>query len=200
MDIAGDLIQGGAGRVRLAVRTQPHLVLRNSACGPNDLLAAALQRVPTRIADSIDEFIRRKTIGDLAPWGLTLPQEGTFAALRRDDSQPTVIDPDVIEAIKGGRIKIVAGVSSVDADGVELTDGTMLRPDAIIAATGFSTGLEPLVGHLEVLDAQGMPRSSCGSTTASGLYFLGYEPGVGVIGPRARRAARDLCRELAGGR
>jgi hypothetical protein len=75
--------------------------------------------VPTRIADSIDEFIRRTTVGDLVPWGLTLPEEGTFTALRRDDSQPTIVDPDVIEGIKGGRIEIVAGVSSVDANGVQ---------------------------------------------------------------------------------
>jgi putative flavoprotein involved in K+ transport len=197
VDIAGDLIQGGAGRVRLAVRTQPNIVLRNSAWGPNDLVAAALQRVPTRIADSVDVFIRHKTVGDLAPWGLTLPEEGTFSALRRDDSQPTVIDPDVIEAIKGGRIEIVAAVSSVDANGVQLGDGTMVRPDAVIAATGFRTGLEPLVGHLGVLDDQGRPRGGPGSASAAGLYFLGYDKGVGVIGPRARRAARDLCRELA---
>jgi thioredoxin reductase len=200
MDIAGDLTQGGAGRVRLAVRTQPHLVLRNSAWGPNDLLAAALQRVPTRIADSIDEFIRRKTVGDLALWGLTVPAEGTFSALRRDDSQPTIIDPDVIEAIMGGRIEIIAEVSSVDANGVRLKDGTVLWPDTIIAATGFRTGLEPLVGHLGVLDDGGMPRDSYGSASVPGLYFLGYETGVGVIGPRSRRATRHLCRELAGRR
>jgi cation diffusion facilitator CzcD-associated flavoprotein CzcO len=200
MDIAGDVIAGGAGRVRLAVRTQPNIVLRNSLWGPNDLVAAALQRMPTRVADSVDLFIRHKTVGDLAPWGLTLPAEGTFAALRRDDSQPTVMDRDVIAAIKGGRIEVVAGVSSVDADGVQLSDGTVLRPDAVIAATGFTTGLEPLVGHLGVLDDQGRPRSGCGSAIAAGLYFLGYDKGVGVIGPRARRAARDLCRELAGAR
>jgi putative flavoprotein involved in K+ transport len=199
MDIAGDLVQGGAGRVRLAVRTQPHLVLRGSAWGPNDLLAAALQRVSTRVADAIDEFIRRRTIGDLTPWGLTLPAQGTFTALRRD-SQPTVIDRDVLEAIKAGRIEVVAGVSSVGANGVQLSDGIMLRPDTIIAATGFSTGLEPLVGHLGALDDHGMPRSGCGSTTVPGLYFLGYETGVGVIGPRGRRATRQLCRKLAGGR
>jgi putative flavoprotein involved in K+ transport len=197
MDIVGDLVQGGAGRVRLAIRTQPHLVLRNSACGPNDLLAAALQRVPTRIADAIDALIRRKTVGDLAPRGLTLPEEGTFTAFRRDESQPTIIDPDVVEAIKAGRIEIIAGVSSVDANGVQLNDGTMLWPDAIIAATGFRTGLEPLVGHLGVLDDQGMPRSGYGSAIAAGLHFLGYEKGVGVIGPRARGATRHLCRELA---
>jgi putative flavoprotein involved in K+ transport len=186
--------------VRLAVRTQPNIVLRNTVWGPNDLVAAALQRMPTRIADSVDVYIRHKTVGDLAPWGLTLPAEGTFAALRRDDSQPTVMDRDVIAAIKGGRIEVVAGVSSVGADGVQLSDGTVLRPDAVIAATGFTTGLEPLVGHLGVLDDQGRPRSGSGSAIAAGLYFLGYDKGVGVIGPRARRAARDLCRELAGAR
>src|ERR1700722_16146077 len=198
MDIAGDLIQGGAGRVRLAVRAQPHIMLRTSAWGPNDLLAAALQRIPPRIADSVDEFIRRRTVGDLAPWGLELPEEGTFTVLRRDDAQPTIIDPDVAEAIKSGRIEIVAGVSSVGADGVQLNDGTAARPDAVIAATGFRTGLEPLVGHLGVLDDQGMPR--CEPGIAAGLHFLGYGKGAGVIGPRASRTTRQLCRELAGAR
>jgi cation diffusion facilitator CzcD-associated flavoprotein CzcO len=200
MEIAGDLAQGGAGRVRLSVRTLPHIVLRTSAWGPNDLLAAALQRLPTWIADSVDAFIRRKTVGDLAPYGLNLPGEGTFSAFRRDDAQPTIVDSDVIEAIKGGRIEIVAGVSSVDADGVRLDDGTTLLPDTIIAATGFGTGLQPLVGHLDVLDDEGVPRSNGGSALAPGLYFLGYEKGVGVIGPRARRATRDLCQQLVAAR
>jgi cation diffusion facilitator CzcD-associated flavoprotein CzcO len=197
MDIAGDLIAGGAAKVRLAVRTPPHLVMRNSAYGPNDLLAALLQRVPVRIADSIDEFIRLKTIGDLAPWGLGHPAEGTFTAFSRG-GQPTIIDPDVVEAIKGGLIEIVAGVSSVDANGVQLHDGTAFCPDAIIAATGFRTGLEPLVGHLGVLDNQGAPRSSDPSAMAAGLYFLGFEGVTGVIGPRARSATGRLCRELTG--
>ena len=199
MEIAGDLAQGGAGKVRLAVRTPPHIVLRTSAWGPNDLLAAALQRLPTSIADSIDAFIRRKTVGDLAPYGLNAPGEGTFSAFRRDDAQPTIVDSDVVEAIKGGRIEIVAGVSSVGAHGVRLDDGTMLRPDTIIAATGFRTGLQPLVGHLDVLDDEGMPRGGV-SAIAGGLYFLGYERGVGVIGPRARRATRDLCQQLIAAR
>ena len=196
MDIAGDLVQGGAARVRLAMRTRPHLVLRNSAWGPNDLLAAALQRMPVPVADSIDAFLRRRTVGDLVPYGVLPPEEGTFTTFHRDGAQPTIVDPDVVEAIKAGRIEIVTGVSSVDADGVQLTDGTRLQPDAIVAATGFSTGLAPLVGHLGVLDDHGLPRSSAGT----GLYFLGYDKGVGVIGPGARRATERLCRELASAR
>jgi putative flavoprotein involved in K+ transport len=71
--------------------------------------------------------------------------------------------------------------------------------DTIIAATGFRTGLQPLVGHLDVLDDEGMPRGG-GSAIAAGLYFLGYEKGVGVIGPRARRATRELCHRLVAAR
>jgi hypothetical protein len=106
----------------------------------------------------------------------------------------------VVEAIRGGQIEIVAGVSSVDANGVQLNDQAMLCPDAIIAATGFRTGLEPLVGHLGVLDDQGVPRRNGRSAMAAGLHFLGFEGVVGVIGPRARSATGRLCRELAGAR
>ena len=42
--------------------------------------------------------------------------------------------------------------------GAELTDGTRVEADAIIAATGYRRGLEPLVGHLGVLDERGLPR------------------------------------------
>jgi putative flavoprotein involved in K+ transport len=200
LEIAGDLAHGGAARVRLAVRTQPHIVLRGSFWGPNDLVAAVLQRLPARLADAIDAVVHRTTIGDLAPWGLTRPAEGTFAAFRRDDAQPTIVDPDVIAAIKSGRIEVVAAVRSVGAPGVTLADGTVASLDAIIAATGFRTGLEPLAGHLGVLDDHGRPHGHDGSAAPDGLYFLGYQKGVGVIGPRARRATRDLCRQLADSR
>jgi cation diffusion facilitator CzcD-associated flavoprotein CzcO len=192
-DIAADLAGGGAGRVWLAVRSQPHLMMRKSPWGPNDLVAAGLQRMPLPIADSFDRFIRRTTVGNLAPYGLRLPEEGTFTTFRRDDAQPTVVDPDFVAGVKSGRIEVVAGVSSLDADGVELTDGTRLRPDAIVAATGFSNGLDPLVGHLDVLDEEGRPRQ----TSGTGLYFLGYDKGVGVIGPAARRATDRVCQQVA---
>lgn len=196
MDIAGDLLQGGAGKVRIAIRTQPNLVMRTSAWGPNDLLAALLGHMPTNIADSIDGFIRHRTVGDLTLRGLTPPDERTFAALRRGGSVPTIIDPDVVQAIKDGLIEMVAAVSSVDAKGVRLANGISLRPDAVIAATGFGTGLEPLVGHLGVLDDQGAPCDDKGTTVDSGLGFLGYK-NVGVIGRGARQETRELCQALA---
>ena len=44
-----------------------------------------------------------------------------------------------------------------------------ISPDIVIAATGYHTGLEPLVGHLGVLDGRGLPRAR------GGLWFTGFQ-------------------------
>jgi cation diffusion facilitator CzcD-associated flavoprotein CzcO len=200
LEIAYDLAQGEAGRVRVAVRTQPNIMLRSSGGVPGDVPATALLRLPPRVADRIAGFVRRRTIGDLAPWGLTPPDEGLFTRQRRDDKVPAIVDMPVIAAIRSGDIGIVAPVDSVGADGVRLADGTAFWPDAIIAATGYGTGLEPLAGHLGVLDAGGRPLAHGGPPAAPGLRFLGYvaRPGqIGIMGREARRAAREVSTELA---
>jgi putative flavoprotein involved in K+ transport len=51
-----------------------------------------------------------------------------------------------------------------------------VKADAVIAATGYSPGLESMVGHLGVLDPNGRPRlhaPKC-SSQAAGLFFIGY--------------------------
>jgi cation diffusion facilitator CzcD-associated flavoprotein CzcO len=196
LDIARDLAQGGARRVRLAVRTQPNLLLKMSCGLPTDLLAAALYRVPTRIADVVGRLVQRLTVGDLSPWGLTPPEAGIFTRLH-EGFAPAIVGRGVIAAIKARDFEIGPGVSAVNADGVTLTDGTTLRPDALIAATGYTTGLEPLVGHLGVLDDAGMPFEFQGVPLQPGLRFLGYAPCMGVIGRDARRVVRHLHRELS---
>jgi cation diffusion facilitator CzcD-associated flavoprotein CzcO len=200
LEIAYDLAQGGADRVRVAVRTQPNIMLRMSGGVPGDVPAAVLLRLPPRVADRIAGFVSRRTIGDLAPWGLTPPEEGLFTRQRRDDKVPAIVDTAVIAAIRSGDIGIVAAVDSVGADGVRLADGTTFQPDAIIAATGYGTGLEPMAGHLGVLNSGGRPLAHGGPAAAPGLRFLGYvaRPGqIGIIGREARRAAREVSAELA---
>ena len=197
LDIARDLAQGGARRVRVAVRTPPNLLLKLSFGLPTDFVAAALYRLPNWIADPIGRFIQRLNVGDLSRWGLVPPEVGIFTRLHEGDA-PVIVDRGIIAAIKARDFDIVAGVAAVDADGVRLTDGTTLKPDVVIAATGFKTGLEPLVGHLDVLDEGGMPFEFQGVPLQPGLRFLGYAPCMGVIGRDARRVVRHLYRELTG--
>lgn len=196
LDIAHDLAQGGAGRVRVAVRSQPNLLRRAPLGLPSDLLALLQFRLPARIADHTDRALRRITIGDLTAWGLTPPDEGSFTRARRTGSGPTIVDKPVITAIKSGRIEIVAGVDHADADGVRLSDGSAVRPDVIIAATGYTSGLVRLVGHLGVLDDRGLPLASGGPALLPGLRFSGFVANIRNQYLEAVRVAGQVAQEL----
>jgi len=185
MEIAYDLVEGGAGRVRLAVRTPPNILIR-SPIGP--LLARGMMKLGPRRADKIMPLVRRIEVGDLSEYGLPAPEEGIFTRLMRLGVAPAIVDKAVIEAIKERRIEIVGGVESLDGSGVVLSDGARVEPDAVIAATGYRCGLEPVVGHLGVLDEQGVPQPPNGDEAAPGLRFIGYLPGPAHIGLMAREA------------
>lgn len=66
LEIAYDLAEGGAECVWVAIRTQPNMMLRQSAGLPGDLQAIASLRLPARIADSQARLVRRLTIGNLS--------------------------------------------------------------------------------------------------------------------------------------
>jgi hypothetical protein len=75
-----------------------------------------------------------------------------------------------------------------------------LHPDVVICATGYRRGLEPLVGHLGVLDKRGVPLATSGETVADGLRFLGFLPRrpsqLGYTCKRARRMANAIANSL----
>jgi len=70
----------------------------------------------------------------------------------------------------------------------------------VICATGYRRGLERLVGHLDVLDVQGVPRFRdavpC-DPAAPGLYFVGYRVALSgsirVSAKQARRVAKAIA-------
>ena len=200
MEIAYDLADGGAEQVWLSVRTPPNIALRESPGKfPGDVIAVALLHLPVRIADRIERVGRRMDLGDLSDYGLPVPEEGVFSRLRRLGVAPAIVDKEVIEAIKARRIEIVRGVESLDATGIRLTDGARVEPDAVVCATGYERRLEPLVGHLGVLDERGGPRAVGERPAAAGLRFIGYVPRPGAIGymaKEAKRAAKAIAREL----
>jgi len=82
-----------------------------------------------------------------------------------------------------------------------IADGQRIRPDAVIAATGFRRGLEPLVGALDVLRADGRPLVQGPRThpNAPGLYFIGYSNPISgnlrELGIDAKRIAREVARK-----
>lgn len=203
-EIAADLADGGAARVRLAVRTPPNVIPRQLGPVPITLLGVSLDVTPARVADPLNRLLQRRFVGDLTRYGLPAAPQGVVAQQRATGVTPT-IDVGLIEALKAGRVTPVAALECfADGDAV-LADGTRLRPDVVIAATGYSCGLEPLIGHLGVLDGRGRPLVT-GSRTAPGapgLRFAGISnPLKGLllqIGLDARAVARAVAGDLRGG-
>jgi hypothetical protein len=195
MEIAHDLATGGAGDTWLTVRTPPNIMLRTGPGGlPGDVLASPLYRAPIWFADAFSRFGRRRSIGDLSAFGLPIPEEGPFTRLKQG-SVPSLVDMEVIEAIRDRSIAVVPTIEAFEKDGVRLADGRRVTPDVVICATGFRRGLEPLVGHLGVLDERGRPRVQGDQAAADGLWFLGYmtRPSlIAAVGKQSRRVAKKI--------
>jgi cation diffusion facilitator CzcD-associated flavoprotein CzcO len=200
MDIAYDLAAGAVAKVWLAVRTPPNILLRTWFGGiPGDLLVRPMFRLPVRVADAILRFLRSRGIGDLSEFGLPVPEEGAFAAAHRRAISPSIVDMDVIEAVRRGEIEVVQTVASVHPTGVSLVDGTLVQPDVMIAATGYRCGLESMVGHLDVLDDHGVPQIMAPKPASKGLWFIGYQLGpslLGIVGQQSRPTARMIANDV----
>jgi hypothetical protein len=200
MEIAHDLAEGGASKVWLSARTPPNIVLRAGPGGlPGDMIAVVLLHLPRRFGDAVARFARKQDLGDLTEYGLPVPEEGIMSRLHRTGQAPAIVDMEVIDSIKTRRIEVVPGVESLDETGVQLARGSRVEPEVVICATGYNRALEPLVGHLGVLDERQVPRTLGARPAAPGLRFIGYVPrpgGIGYAGKEARRAARAIAREL----
>ncbi len=202
MEIAYDLAAGGAATVWLSVRTPPNILLRSLPRGlPGDLLAVPMYHAPAWIADALSRRGRIANLGDLSEFGLPLPAEGPFTRLNRLGKAPSVVDMEVIDSIKNRSIRIVSTVERFDGSEARITGGAQLELDVVIYATGYSTGLEPLVGHLGLVDDRGTPVAVGVKPAAKGLRFVGYtaRPSfIGFVAKQSRRMAKRIAEELSG--
>jgi putative flavoprotein involved in K+ transport len=191
LEVALQLADGGAAQVDLSVRSGVHLFPRH--IGPAPLTPHPLTRnLPTPALNAMGAAMRAALPGD---WPHPLPRPayglGTGLALGVE----AVVADGVVPALRAGRIGLVAAVAGLGRDGVHLTDGTTIRPDVVIAATGYRSGLRDLVAGLDVLDAAGGPVSGDGGRDphSPGLAFVGFRAALTGRLPQmahqARRAA-----------
>jgi putative flavoprotein involved in K+ transport len=199
-EIAADLVEGGAGSVWLAVRTPPNILRRDVGGLPTQAIGVLMRPLPVALVDRATAIVQRLTVGDLSRHGLARPPRGAFRRVIEDDIIP-ILDVGLIPALKNDQIRVVGAVQGFDGADVVLADGQRIRPDAVIAATGFRRGLEPLVGALDVLRADGRPLVHGPRThpNAPGLYFIGYSNPISgnlrELGIDAKRIAREVARK-----
>jgi cation diffusion facilitator CzcD-associated flavoprotein CzcO len=194
-EIAVALARAGAARVWMAVRTPPNIVpWVSSRWQAGGVLAA---RLPPGLADRGLGALQRLALPDLSGYGLPRPAAGLFTRAAREEVIP-LHDRGFTRAVRSGAVVPTAAVSAFNEHEVVLADGSRLAPEVVVAATGYRPGLEPLVGHLDLLDPRGLPipRGAHTSPAAAGLYFVGYtnhlSGSLRYAGIEARQAARAI--------
>ncbi len=195
-EIATDLAEHGATRVRLSVRTPPHILSRTRFGIPAQATGIAVRRLPPRLVDRIAGVLAVVQEPDLSAYGL--PKAGRDLYSRVLQGRIPVQDVGVVAAIREGRVEPVAAVEAFDGAEVVLADGSRLTPDAVVVATGYRTGLEPLVGHLGVLGERGLPvvRGAEQATASPGLWFTGFTNPISGALRELRLDAERIARAL----
>ncbi|RWE28208.1 MAG: NAD(P)/FAD-dependent oxidoreductase, partial [Mesorhizobium sp.] len=151
------------------------------------------------VADAAMAVTQRLVFGDLTKFGMPRAPAGGASRLTSDYTA-IAADDGAVKAIKSGRILVVPGIREFTRDGVILANGGLIAPDIVIAATGYRTGLERVVGNLGVLDEKGVPLFNGGQADPKlpGLWFTGMRPSIRGCFANAGILAKAIARRIAG--
>jgi cation diffusion facilitator CzcD-associated flavoprotein CzcO len=160
---------------------------------PVQLLGIALTPIPApRLLDRLGAVTRRAAIGDLSRYGLGKAEWGPFAARR-----PAVIDVGFLEKLKLGQVEVRTAPEQFTANGVVFANGSEEPFEAVIAATGFDSGLRRLLALQDAVGDDGRPRFRSGRPTAyPGLYFIGFDETTRGVLFEAKRDSVRLARAV----
>ncbi|MFB4289251.1 flavin-containing monooxygenase [Nonomuraea sp. ATR24] len=196
VEIAGHLVDAGVRRLWMSVRTSPTILPRHLYGLPLHPLTLALRLLPEPIRDRLARAAAHHAFGDLRAHGLPTPRQGPYERMRTT-GVTIAIDQGFVGHLTAGRLRVVADIDRLDGPEVVLRDGGRLRPDTVLAATGYDPGLADLVGHLDVLDHDGRPHRDAGKhRPATGLWFIGYRPAIEGSLRRFPVEARRIARAI----
>ena len=192
MEIAVDLVEGGAASVAVSIRSGPSVVPRDFLGVPAQVFGILMSSFPPGLSDRIGASLSRLALGDLGRYGFPSPSWRPFSSRRIP-----VIDVGFVSALKAGKISIRPGVRSFTPTGVVFQDGRAEPFDAVIFATGFHTGLSELLEPDGLLDQNGLPRFPSGAPTSlPGLYFMGYYDSLRGFLYESNLASQRLAQEI----
>ncbi len=192
MEIAVDLLEQGAAKVSISIRTAPPVVPRDFLGTPAQVFGILMNSLPPGFSDRVGKMLSRLALGDLRRFGLPSPGWMPFSSRRTP-----IIDVGFVPALKSGRVSIRPAVRSFTHSGVVYEDRQEEAFDALIFATGFQSGLEQMLEPGGLLNESGNPRFRSGEATpCPGLYFMGYFDSLRGFLYESNLASRRLAREI----
>lgn len=198
VDIANHLARVGTKAIWMSVRGGSTVVPQYVLGAPIHLLTPLMRPLPVSMIDRVASWMSRWFCGDLTQFGMPAPEKGALSRILDDGAAPA-IDNGFSQALKEGRLKIAPAIERFDNSRVYLVDGSPVEPDVVICGTGYRTGLEALVGDLDVLDGDGVPTFSADQSSPAhpGLWFFGFRNSFwGNLNER-RHEARRLAKRIA---
>lgn len=176
-DILNHLASIDTGRVWVSVRHGPVVFPKRLYGIPVQRLSPLFSVLPVAVADALLSLTEYVAFGRLSKWGLRKHPDGGVSRLLKSGTSPA-IDDGFVAALKAGKITVVPEVERFEAAGLRLVDGQCLEPDIVIAATGYRSGLETILGHGDVLNDQGVPliHGDEQMDAYRGLWFTGMQP------------------------
>jgi len=196
-EIATDLVERGAGEVWWSYRTPPVILPRALVGIATQAFGVMLRPFSPKLVDPIMTGVNKLWIGNLAKFGLPKATRGGYTAVLEDHVLP-ILDVGLVGMIKSGKVKPVPTIARFEGANVILTDGEQVQPDVVIACTGYRTALSQMLGHLGVLDQDGIPTVS-GAQQGEGapnLFFLGYTNALSGNLREIAQHARQLAAKI----
>jgi cation diffusion facilitator CzcD-associated flavoprotein CzcO len=194
-DLLNHLSRVKTGPIWLSARHGPAILPKRIANVAVHKISPLLAALPTVLADAVIAATQRLTLGSPARLGLPPSAGGGGASRLGSEGIAIATDNGAVAAIRAGRIRVVAPIRGFEHEGVRLEDGTLLKPDVVIAATGYRTGLEPMLGHLGVLDPRGKPLFNGAEQDSRWprLWFTGMRPDLRGCFTHARLQAQAIA-------
>ncbi|MCR4265901.1 NAD(P)/FAD-dependent oxidoreductase [Nitratireductor sp. ZSWI3] len=198
IDVLNHLVRIRTSDLWLSVRGGTTIVPMWLLSIPVQRLSGVMSWLPTWLVDRLLQGTERAAFGNLRHYGLPQCPVGAVTRLARVGVAPA-IDDGFVEALKNGQVIALPAVTRFERDKVVLADLREVRPDIVIAATGYSPGLEGMVGHLDVLDEKGIPhfQGAEADPKLPGLWFIGMRPRLSGNFHAAVRDSQALSKRIA---
>ena len=197
-DALNHLARVDTAQIWLSARNGPALLPKRIGQIAVHRFSPILARLPFKLADAVMAATQRLVFGDLTAFGLPPTPSGGASRLASDYTA-IAADDGAVDAIKDRRIIVVPTVREFTRDTVIFDNGVTIQPDIVIAATGYRTGLEAMLGKLGVLDKKGVPlfNGADSDPKLPGLWFTGMRPSIRGCFANARIQAKAIAARIA---
>lgn len=192
VDIAAEL-SWHARSVTLSTRSGAHILPRYIFGRPVDRWSTrASSRLPIGVQRALYGAMLFLSRGRQESYGFPVP-DGPLLA-----QHPTV-NQELLRLVKDGQITVRRGISRTTRDEVVFVDGSTVRADAIIYATGYTISFPFLEDGLVTADDNRVSLyKRVVHPDRPGLFFVGLIQPVGALPPLAEQQARWVARLIAG--